>query len=86
MEEFSVPEGHTFPRIGEGAGFTLAGFAACLTGNKSTQFTEIRSVCGFQDDDDLMEVVLNPNVVTRIWFFQAASTYIQKGEEHWTVK
>lgn len=86
MDEFQIPEGHGFPRVPDSDKYVLSGFASCLTGNKATQFAEIRSVCGFTDDEDLMEVVLNPNVVTRVWFFQAASFYIAKGDEHWTAQ
>lgn len=79
-----IPADHVFVRTevaeGTAAGFAVSGLLAVLPELKKTQLTEILSVSEFDSASDLMDVVVSPNVVTRVWLFQAISEYITRGD------
>ncbi|AAG00441.1 P3b protein [Pseudomonas phage phi13] len=79
-----IPVDHVFTRTevaeGTAAGFAASGLLAVLPELKKTQLTEILSVSEFDGTSDLMDVVVSPNVVTRVWLFQAISEYIARGD------
>lgn len=53
----------------------ISGFLVALPEEKVTQCKELMAVCNFEPDRSVMDFLLNPNVVTRIWFAQAISEY-----------
>lgn len=89
MEEqnmLEIPEDHVFTKSGApegtGSGFAVSGLVDVLPPLKQTQFREVLVVSGFDDNTDLLEVVVSPNVVTRIWMFHAVSEYVKRGAAH----
>lgn len=81
-----IPADHVFSRTeateGSVAGYSASGLLDVLPVLKRTQLAEILAVSGFDGNSDLSEVVVSPNVITRVWLFQAISEYIVEGDKH----
>lgn len=81
-----IPETHVFAMVerveGSTPGYATSGLLAVLPDLKQTQLSEILVVSGFTADSALEDVVISPNVITRIWLFQAISEYIARGTAH----
>lgn len=78
-----IPEGYDFGtrRRSSVEGGVLAprlsAFLPLLPERKRQQFREIMAVSGFTDDENSRDVLLSPTVITRVYFMQTLTEFVE---------